>query len=50
MLNNCGYEKLILPNYSEYQKGKYFPPLALKISGHRTGSGTGFGLYATEDI
>jgi len=34
----------------EYQHGYYFPPLALRISGENTISGTGFGLFATEDI
>lgn len=45
-----GVQRFVLPDYSEYEQGNYFPPLALDVSGFKTANGTGFGLFAAEDI
>lgn len=39
-----------LPQYSEYEHYRYFPPLRLMIFGDSNVTGTGFGLCAAQDI
>jgi hypothetical protein len=50
MVKKCNIDRITLTNFEDYQKGSYFPPLFLDVSGEKTSSGTGFGLFAAEDI
>lgn len=49
-LEKLSLETMSLVSFSRYLSGNYFPPLQVKISGFKTLSGTGFGIFSTEDI